>query len=94
MLLVKDGIISRNSRKVNRRNKMALYIEWKDGTETILHVGYGFDAFIGLSERVDTVQADGHELELAYSITGLPTTNNRVVVFPNPWAALILLNWK
>lgn len=71
-----------------------LYIEWKDGTTSEKHVGSPISCSPSITERIDYIQVDGHELELALEITGLPSINKIVQSIPMPWAELILRNWR
>ena len=72
-----------------------MYIAWKDGTYTEKHVGSPISCSPSITERIDYIQVDGHELELALEITGLPSIPLiRVQSIPMPWAELVLRNWR
>jgi len=72
---------------------MAMVVVTKGGREYERHIGGKLD---GDFPGIDFVQADGHELERAIEITGLPMPpmGVRTMKFPQPWAQLIIMNWR
>jgi hypothetical protein len=58
-----------------------------------VYIGDDLTELVKSGAAIEYVQVDGDELAAALSITGLPLSR-RVIKFPQPWANLIVMNWK
>lgn len=58
-----------------------------------VYIGDDLTELVKSGAAIEYVQVDGDELAAALSITGLPVSR-RVIKFPQPWANLIVMNWK
>lgn len=70
-----------------------LYVTMKDGNDFSCHVGGNMPSIAYSHTDVDTIQADGHELEKCLKLVGRESVPNRVWTFCGHDAHIIFLNW-